>query len=61
MSQKVVKHEGDSDTSFIWSPWNNLNNMEKKLEELKIRGRIETVQTTTLLKLARILRRVLES
>ena len=30
-------------------------------EELKIRGRMETIQTTGLLRLARILRRVLET
>ena len=35
--------------------------LEKKgLEELEIRGRIVTIQTTALLKLARVLRRVLE-
>ena len=34
---------------------------EKRLEELKIRGRIETIQITTLWKSARILRGVLEA
>ena len=34
---------------------------EKGLEELKIGGRIETIQTTTLLKSFRILRRVVET
>ena len=33
----------------------------KGLEDLKIRGRVATIQTTALLKLARILRRVLET
>ena len=33
---------------------------EKRLEDLEIRGRIETIQTTALLQSARILRRVLE-
>ena len=36
-------------------------NLEKRLEELEIRGRIETIQTTALLRSARILRRVLET
>ena len=33
----------------------------KGLEELEIRGRVETIQTITLLRTARILRRVLET
>ena len=32
----------------------------KKLEDMKIKGRVETVQTTALLRSARILKRVLE-
>ena len=35
--------------------------LEKMLEELEIRGRIETIQITALLRSARILRRVLET
>ena len=31
----------------------------KKLEQLEIRGRVETIRTTALLRLVRILRRVL--
>ena len=33
----------------------------ESLEELEIRGRIETIQTTALLRLARILKRVLQT
>ena len=33
----------------------------KSLEDLEIGGRVETIQTTALLKTARILRRVLET
>ena len=33
----------------------------QRLEDLEIRGRVETIQTTELLKSARILRRVLET
>ncbi len=36
-------------------------NLEKRLGELEIQGRIETDQTSELLRLFRILRRVLES
>ena len=35
--------------------------LERSLDELEIRGRIETIQTTALLRSARILRRVLET
>ena len=35
--------------------------MEKRLGELEIRGRIEAIQTTAVLKSAKILRRVLET
>ena len=33
----------------------------KELEDLEVGGRVETIQTTTLLRTARILRRVLET
>ena len=33
----------------------------KGLEDLEVGGRVETIQTTALLKMARILRRVLET
>ena len=33
----------------------------QRLEDLEIRGQVETIQTTALLKSARILRRVLET
>ena len=35
--------------------------LEKGLEDLEIRGRVETIQTTALLKSTRILRRVLDT
>ena len=37
------------------------NQEKKSLDELEIRGRIETIQNTSLLKSVRILRRVLEN
>ena len=33
----------------------------KELEDLEVRGRVETIKTTALLKMARILRRVQET
>ena len=38
-----------------------LKGLEKRLEELEIRGRIETIQMTALLSPVRILRRILET
>ena len=40
---------------------NNNNNNNKGLEDLEVGGRVETMQTTALLRTARILRRVLET
>ena len=50
-----VEHYGDGDNNCSWK------SLEKKLEELKIRGRIDNIKTTTLFWSARILRRVLET
>ena len=49
-----------SDTNRCWSPWNSLHWAEKITVGLEICGGIETIQTTTLPKSARILRRVLK-
>ena len=55
-----MKHEGDSDTNRSRSPLNSPQESEKKkVGELEINERIETIQITALLKLAMILRRVL--
>ena len=35
--------------------------MVKRLEDLELKGQVETIQTTALLRSARILRRVLET
>ena len=40
---------------------NNNNNNNKSLEDLEVGGRVETIQTTALLKTARILRGVLKT
>ena len=38
-----------------------LKELIKEVEDLEIRGQVETIQTTTLLRLTRILRRVQET
>ena len=55
-----MEHENDDDTNYNWIPWNGLQEPEKRLDELEIRGRIETILATTELKLLGIPRRVLE-
>ena len=61
--KKVIgEYEGDSDTNHCWSPRKNHQEPKKETEvSKKIQRRIETAQTTALLTLARILRRVLQS
>ena len=53
-----MENEGDGGTICSWCTWNGPQNLGKTLENLEIKGRIETIQTTALLKLIRILRRV---
>ena len=47
-AEKTVEHESNSDTSCSWC-------RETSIKRLKISRRIETIQTTTQLKSARIL------
>ena len=51
-----MKHEGDSNIT-----WNDLQKFDKGLEKWKIGGRVGPIQTTALLRSARILRRLLET
>ena len=44
--EKLVKYEGDGNTSCSLSVLNDKKNQEKRLEELEIKGRIEIIQTT---------------
>ena len=56
-----MEHEGDGDTNCNWCTWNNPQVLVKELEDLEIRGLMETIQTITLSRSTRILRRVLET
>ena len=57
--EKIVEYEGDRKVVGArgWFP----KDLGKRLGELVIKGRIEAIQITWLLKSARILRRVLET
>ena len=37
-------HKGDSDTSWGWCTWNNPQRFGKGIEDLEIRGQVETIQ-----------------
>ena len=55
-----MEHEGNGDTNYNWCTWNNPKELVKGLEDLEIRGRVETSQNKALLRSVRIPRRVLE-
>ena len=59
--KKIMEHEGNGDADSNWCTWNNLPKLIKRLEDLEIRGQEEAVQTRSLLRSVRILRRVLET
>ena len=56
--KKFMEHEGESDTNCNWCTWNSFI---RKVEELETRGRAKMIQITTLLRSARILRKVPET
>ena len=58
---KTVKHESDEMPMIIRAHGTVTKGLAQGVEDLEIRGRVETIQTTALLKSARILRRVLET
>ena len=61
LKKKTMKDEGVNYTNRDWGFWYSHQGLLKGLEDLEIRGRVATIQTTTLLRTAKILRRVLET
>ena len=59
--KEIMDHKSDGDTTCKWGTSSVTKGLIKGLEDLEIRGKVETIQTTTLLRSARILRRVLET
>ena len=55
------EHEGDNYTNCYWCFGTVTKWLLKGLEDLEVGGWVETIQTTEFLKMARILRRVLET
>ena len=59
--KKTMEHEGDNLPFVIGASSTVTEGLLKGLDDLEIRGRVETIKTTALLRTARILRRVLEA
>ena len=60
-SEKVMEHECDNYTNRYWCFDTVPKGLLKGLKDLKVGGQVETIQTTELLRTARILRRVFET
>ena len=59
--KQTMKHYGDDDNNCNCVLDTIPKGLVKGLEELEIKGQVETIQTTALLRSARILRRILET
>ena len=61
LTRSKNNNESDGNTYCSWRDRYNHQKIGKGTEELEIRARVETIQTTALLRSSRILRRVLET
>ena len=61
LKKKTVENESDVYTNYNICSWYSYRRIINVLEDLEIRGQVETTQTTTQVTSARILRRVLET
>ena len=59
--KKTMEHAGDNYTNCNWCFGTVTKGLLKGLEDLGFGERVETIKTTTLLRSARILRRVLDT
>ena len=60
-TKKAMEHEDGGDIYCNWYTWNIPKGLVRGVEELEFGGQAEIIQTTALLRSARILRRVLET
>ena len=58
--KKDMEHEGDNYTYCVSALFTVTKGLLKELEDLEVGRQVETIQTTSLLRTARILRRILE-
>ena len=59
--KKAMEYENDNNTNCNWCSWYNHRRISTRTGVLGNKGRVETIQTTVLLRSARILRGVLET
>ena len=59
--KKTMEHDGDNYTNCDWCFWHSNKRITKGIAELEVGEQVEIIQTTRLLRTARILRRVLET
>ena len=50
-TKKANEFEGDGNTSCNWCTWNNLQGLLEGLEYLKIRGQMETIHPTAIMRI----------
>ena len=55
-----MDYEADDDTCCYLYTWKNPQRIDKGAEDIEIRGQVETIQTTALLRTVRILGKVLD-
>ena len=58
---KIMEYEGDGDIIVAGALRTIFKGLVKGLEDLEIRGQVDTIKTVALLRLTRILRKVLET
>ena len=61
ITPKTMKYEADGGINCGWFTWEIPKALVMGPEDFEIRGQVETIQITALLRLTRILRKVLET
>ena len=59
-TKNPMEYEDESDTNCSWSTWNSSQRFEKVTGRVEIERHAETIQTTALLTLVRILKRIMK-
>ena len=59
-TEKAMEYESDGNIDYNWCAWNDPQKLDKKAGRVTNRGRSGSIQITTLLRSARIPRRILD-
>ena len=60
-TKEAVKHEVYGDINYKWCAWNWPKHLGRRMEEMKIRRRIEVIESLLVMRAVRILRRDMNS